>query len=144
MWDSPPTETGMGIPRDLLNGDGFGDGAGNGERGWGCHREFGGEAGVAALGVVSETGAEVDGVGFGHVYQRRGVDGDCGGVHYGAKGVAAVTAVVEDGVEGGFWVLQATLGSSTNVHTWGFERECHGKKGEVTTTVVEPIGLIKF
>ncbi|KAH0988872.1 hypothetical protein GBA52_000355 [Prunus armeniaca] len=60
------------------------------------HRELGGEAGVATPGVDSEAGAEADGVGFGHVYQRRGVDGGCGGVHYGAKGAAAVTAAAEE------------------------------------------------
>ncbi|CAL2240352.1 unnamed protein product [Prunus armeniaca] len=39
MGDSPPTGTGTGIPRNLLNGDGFGDGGGDGERGrgWYCH-----------------------------------------------------------------------------------------------------------
>ncbi|CAL2254558.1 unnamed protein product [Prunus armeniaca] len=39
MGDSPPMGTGTGIPRNLLNGDGFGDGGGNGERGrgWYCH-----------------------------------------------------------------------------------------------------------
>ncbi|KAI5343551.1 hypothetical protein L3X38_011427 [Prunus dulcis] len=39
MGDSPPTEMGTGIPRNLLNGDWFGDGGGDGERGrgWYCH-----------------------------------------------------------------------------------------------------------
>ncbi|KAI5334546.1 hypothetical protein L3X38_024679 [Prunus dulcis] len=36
MGDSPPPETGTGIPRNLLNGDWFGDGGGDGERGRGC------------------------------------------------------------------------------------------------------------
>ncbi|KAI5324219.1 hypothetical protein L3X38_033292 [Prunus dulcis] len=35
MWDSSPTGTGTGIPRNLINGDGFRDGGGGGERGWG-------------------------------------------------------------------------------------------------------------
>ena len=33
MGDSPPTGTGTGIPRNLINGDGFRDG----ERGWGWY-----------------------------------------------------------------------------------------------------------
>ncbi|KAI5348272.1 hypothetical protein L3X38_001159 [Prunus dulcis] len=39
MGDSPPTGTGTGIPRNLLKGDWFGDGGGDGERGrgWNCH-----------------------------------------------------------------------------------------------------------
>ncbi|VVA39960.1 Hypothetical predicted protein, partial [Prunus dulcis] len=39
VGDSPPTGTGTGIPRNLINGDGFVDGGGDGERGWGwyCH-----------------------------------------------------------------------------------------------------------
>ena len=39
MGDSPSTGTGTGIPRNLLNGDWFGDGGGDGERGrgWYCH-----------------------------------------------------------------------------------------------------------
>ena len=36
---SPPMGTGTEIPRNLINGDGFGDGGGDGERGreWYCH-----------------------------------------------------------------------------------------------------------
>ncbi|KAI5338856.1 hypothetical protein L3X38_018128 [Prunus dulcis] len=41
MGNSPPMGTGMGIPRNLLNGDGFEDGGGDGNqgRGWYCHTQ---------------------------------------------------------------------------------------------------------
>ncbi|KAI5351218.1 Hypothetical predicted protein [Prunus dulcis] len=39
MEDNPLMGTGTGIPRNLINGDEFGDGGGDGEREWGwyCH-----------------------------------------------------------------------------------------------------------
>ncbi|KAI5355075.1 hypothetical protein L3X38_007970 [Prunus dulcis] len=41
MGNSPPTKMGMRISRNLLNGDGFDDGGGYGERGrrWYCHTQ---------------------------------------------------------------------------------------------------------
>ncbi|KAH0988092.1 hypothetical protein GBA52_015269 [Prunus armeniaca] len=41
MGDSPPTGKGTGILQNLLNGDGFGDGGGDGKRGrrWYCHTQ---------------------------------------------------------------------------------------------------------
>ena len=39
IGDSLPTAMGTGIPRNIIKGNRFGDGGGDGERGWGwyCH-----------------------------------------------------------------------------------------------------------